>query len=234
MSSINRKAFRDISYGLYIITSKHGEVINGQLANTVFQVTSNPQRLAVCLNKKNYTCELVEKSKRFGVSVLADTADMKFIGPWGFRSGREINKFDNVDYKEGDLVPIVTSNSMSCFELELIEHMDIDTHMMCVGEVINAEHIRDGNPLTYALYHARKGREPETAPTYNPETGSVGSGKGGDKMKKYVCNICGYVYDPEKGDPDQDVKPGTTFDEIPEDWVCPLCGAPKDDFSPQD
>lgn len=230
--SIDRKAFRNLSYGLYIVTTCYNGMRNGQLANTVFQVTSNPPKLAISLNNDNYTCELLKNSNYFGVGVLADTADMKFIGPWGFKSGRDFNKFAGVDYKDGVHVPLVTSNMLSCFELKVVDTMDVGSHTLFVGEVTNAEAIQDGQPLTYAMYHARKGKEPKTAPTYNPDSNNKGR-KGGGNMK-YVCNICGYVYDPEKGDPEQDVKPGTIFDDIPDDWVCPLCGAPKDDFSPQD
>jgi flavin reductase (DIM6/NTAB) family NADH-FMN oxidoreductase RutF/rubredoxin len=228
--SIDRKAFRSISYGLYIITTSAGEIKNGQLANTVFQVTSNPPRIAVCLNNENYTCEILKKSDFFGISVLADTADHKFIAPWGFRCGREFDKFENVKTNQGTHVPLVTENSLSCFELKVIDSMDIGTHTMFIGEVIDAEVVATGEPLTYALYHARKGREPKTAPTYIPEE----KNETRSEDMKFVCNICGYVYDPAKGDPDNGIDPGTKFQDIPDSWVCPLCGAPTDDFSPQD
>ncbi len=227
---IDRKAFRSISYGLYIITTRAGDKKNGQLANTVFQVTSDPPKIVVCLNKENYTCELLKDSNHFGVSVLSTDADHKFIGPWGFRSGRDFDKFEGIEFKEGETVPLVTQNSLSCFELKVTDTIDVGTHMMFIGEVTSAEVVGSGEALTYAIYHSRKGREPKTAPTYIPEEKEEKR----SKNMKYVCNICGYVYDPAVGDPDNDVDPGTKFEDVSEDWVCPLCGAPKDDFSPQE
>jgi flavin reductase (DIM6/NTAB) family NADH-FMN oxidoreductase RutF/rubredoxin len=229
-SPITRNAFRSISYGLYVVTTGFEDIKNGQLANAVFQVTSNPPRIAVCLNNENYTCELLKKSGFFGISVLSDKADHKFLAPWGFRCGREFNKFDDVIVKQGENVPLITENTLSTFELKVINSMDIETHTMFIGEVIYAEVEDTGEPLTYAIYHARRGREPKTAPTYNPETNES---KRSNDMK-FVCNICGYVYDQEKGDPENGIDPGTKFQDIPDSWVCPLCGAPTDDFSPQE
>jgi ferric-chelate reductase [NAD(P)H] len=99
---LERKAFRDLSYGLYIVTSHDGERLNGQIANTAIQVTSDPARVAVIINKENLTHEYISKSMAFAVSVLEESAPMTFFGPFGFRSGRDIDKLTRVQFKKGD------------------------------------------------------------------------------------------------------------------------------------
>ena len=98
---VDPRVFGDLSYGLYIVTSRDGDRLNGQIVNTVIQVTSDPPRVAVIINKKNLTHEYISKSKVFGVSVLDEATPMKFLGPFGFRSGRDMNKFKEVEFKEG-------------------------------------------------------------------------------------------------------------------------------------
>ena len=100
------------------------------------------------------------------------------------------------------------------------------THTIFAGEVVGAEVIREGEPMTYAYYHqVKRGTTPKTAPSYIAEPK-----EGGTKMAKYKCTVCEYVYDPEQGDPDSGIKPGTPFEKLPDDWVCPVCGASKDEF----
>jgi len=104
--------------------------------------------------------------------------------------------------------------------------MDVGTHTLFTGKVIKGDLLSDGEPMSYAYYHEIKGgTSPETAPTYikNEEKEVI-------KMEKYRCKICGYVYEPEKGDPDGGIAPGTSFQDLPNDWVCPVCGASKNQF----
>ena len=168
--AVERRAFRDLSYGLYIVTSRDGERSNGQIANTAIQVTSDPARVAVIINKQNLTHEYISKSKVFAVSVLDETATMIFIGPFGFRSGREIDKLSKVEYKEGVTgCPLVTEHALSVLEAKVIDEIDLGTHTVFIGDVINAEVLRDGRPLTYQYYHEHlKGKTSKHAPTYNP------------------------------------------------------------------
>ena len=98
-------------------------------------------------------------------------------------------------------------------------------------EVTDSEILADGKPMTYEYYHEIKGGySPKTAPTYSGVVDKPNN-KEEKKMDKYRCDVCGYVYNPEKGDPDNGVEPGTAFEDIPDDWVCPVCGAGKDQFS---
>ena len=224
---MNPETLHKISYGLYIVTS--GIVRNnGQIANTVFQMTAEPATVAVCINKRNYTYELIKESKVFAVSVLSLSAPLKLIGNFGFKSGRNFDKFEGVNYKIGKTgTRIVLDNSIAYVEAEVIGEFDAGTHTLFMGRVVDSEILSTEEPMTYAYYNdVKRGTTPSSAPTYLKED-VVTEGK---KMAKYTCNVCGYVYDPEKGDPDAGVQPGTPFEELPESWVCPVCGATKDQF----
>jgi ferric-chelate reductase [NAD(P)H] len=166
---IDRRAFRDLSYGLYIVTSRDQEKMNGQVINTAIQVTSDPPRLAVIINKKNLTHEFITKSRIFAVSVLEEATPLTFIGPFGFRSGRDIDKFTKVGFKKGVTgCPLVTDHVLSVVEVKVIDQIDLGTHTIFVGDVVNSEVIKDGRPLTYQYYHENlKGKSPPNAPTYS-------------------------------------------------------------------
>ncbi|OQX53802.1 MAG: High molecular weight rubredoxin [Candidatus Cloacimonas sp. 4484_209] len=231
---MDKNVLHKISYGLYIVSSKSEGRSNGQIANTVFQISSDPPVIAISINKQNLTHEFIDSSKVFTVSILSEETPMQFIGRFGFKSGRDIDKFDGINYRTGKTgAPIVTDYTVGYIEAEVIKIIDAETHTIFLGKIIEAEILNTANPMTYDYYHkVKKGKAPKTAPTYigdeKEET------KGGGKMSKYVCKVCGYIYDPEKGDPDSGIKPGTPFEEIPDDWVCPVCGAGKSDFEKEE
>jgi flavin reductase (DIM6/NTAB) family NADH-FMN oxidoreductase RutF/rubredoxin len=228
---MNSKTLHKISYGLYVICSKNGEKMNGQIANALFQVTAEPATIAVSINKQNLTHEYIEKSNFFTVSILSENTPMGFIGNFGFKSGRDIDKFKDVEYKLGkDKVPLVLDNALACIEAKVINKIDVGTHTIFIGRVEDADILSEDKPMTYEYYHKVKGGvSPKTAPTYSSMVDKE-TKKEEEKMDKYVCKVCGYVYDPEKGDPDNGVEPGTKFEDIPNDWVCPICGVGKEDF----
>lgn len=219
--------FYKISYGLYVVSSKMDRRFNGQVANTVFQVAAEPPTIAVSINKQNLTHEFIEESRVFSASILSQEPPLSFIGHFGFKSGRELDKFKDVDHKVGVTgTPVVLENSIGYLEAEVIDSLDCGTHTLFIGRVVDAQIIQDGEPMTYAYYHEiKRGKAPKTAPTYVKEE----SQKEGE-MDKYECVVCGYVYDPEVGDPDSGIGPGIPFEELPDDWVCPVCGAGKDQF----
>jgi ferric-chelate reductase [NAD(P)H] len=167
-AKIDPGVFRDLSYGLYIVASKDEGRINGQVVNTVIQVTSEPPRIAVIINKKNYTHELIVKSKVFSVSVLEESAPMPFFGPFGFKSGRDFDKLSNVSFKEGITgCPLITEHALSVLEAEVIDLIDLGTHTVFIGNVLSSEVLKTGTPLTYQYYHrVLKGKSPPNAPTY--------------------------------------------------------------------
>jgi flavin reductase (DIM6/NTAB) family NADH-FMN oxidoreductase RutF/rubredoxin len=230
-AELDPKCLWSISYGIYIVTSAFDGKANGQIANTVIQVAAEPPRILVAINKDNYTHEFIEKSGVFAVSVLDENVPMPFIGRFGFKTGHEFDKLSGVEYEKGSTgCPCVTENAISIFEVKVFATVDAGTHTVFVGDVVGGKVLKaDGKPLTYAQYHANKGKAPKNAPTYRaPEK------KGEQGMKRYVCNVCGYIYDPEEGDPENGVEPGTAFEDLPDDWVCPVCGAEKSEFSPED
>ena len=224
---MNLKALYKLGYGLYVVSSKKGDKLNGQIANTVFQITSEPPTIAVSINKNNLTHEFIKESKVLAVSVLSRDTPLFFIGHFGFKSGRDIDKFKGINYKIGETqAPVVTDNTLAYLETKIIQEVDRGTHTIFIGELVGADVLKEGEPMTYAYYHqVKRGATPKTAPVYVEEKKEEAP-----KMAKYECTVCGYVYDPELGDPDGNVKPGTPFEEIPDDWVCPVCGAAKDEF----
>lgn len=165
------KVLFNISYGLYIISSVKDDKYNGQIANTVFQVTSEPPRVAVCINKNNLTHEFIENSKIFSISILSKETPMTFIGQFGFKSGRDIDKFQGVNYFIGESkAPIVKDFTIGYLELKVIDKLDVGTHTIFVGELLNSGKFNDDEPLTYAYYHEiKKGKSPKNAPTYIKE-----------------------------------------------------------------
>jgi flavin reductase (DIM6/NTAB) family NADH-FMN oxidoreductase RutF/rubredoxin len=229
---MNKAAFFKMSYGLYVVGSCNGDEINAQIANTAFQVTSDPSTIAVSLNKQNLTHDYVQHSRKFSISVLAQSAPMELIGRFGFKTGRDTKKFDGVQYRLGVTgVPILLDHTVACFEAEVTKELDCGTHTIFTGNIVECDVLSDEAPMTYAYYHeVKKGKSPKTAPTYQSETvvpPPVAT------ATRYVCGVCGYVYDPEKGDPDGGIAPGTRFEDLPATWVCPICGAGKEEFSPE-
>ncbi len=215
-----------LGYGLYIVSSRKGDRLNGQIANTVFQITSQPPTIAVSINKQNLTHEFIKESKVLAVSILSHDTSLSFIGRFGFKSGREINKFEGINYKIGESqAPVVIDNALAYIAAKVIQEVDVGTHTLFIGELVGAEIIKEGEPMTYAYYHqVKRGTTPKTAPVYIGEKAEV------FMSPKYKCTVCGYVYDPELGDPDGGIKPRTPFEELPDDWVCPMCGASKSQF----
>lgn len=235
-NAVDYDALWKLSYGLYIVASLSGDgkIMNGQIANAVAQVTAEPPKLVVAINKNNLTHQLIEESGIFSISVLDTTADMKFIGNFGFRSGRDFDKLATCKWRKLESgCPVVVDHTVSIMEAKVLDSMDADTHTVFMGEITYSEIIGDEDPMTYDYYYnVLKGKASKNAPTYRGNKKEP-TEKGGT-MKKYVCDICGYVYDPEQGDPDNGVDPGTAFEDLPEDWVCPVCGASQDDFSPME
>lgn len=230
---IDTKAFHKISYGLYVIGSAVEGRNNGQIANTFFQISSNPATIAIGINKNNLTNEFIKSSKVFSVSILAKDVPLSLIGNFGFKSGREVDKYKDVSFKvASNGTPVVTEHTIASFEAEVINVIEIESHTLFIGRVTNAEVLSDAEPMTYAYYHqVKRGSAPPTAPLPASDAAeNSASTEGGNKMKKYQCEVCGYVYNPEEGDPDSGIAPGTAFEDIPDDWVCPVCGVGKDQF----
>jgi flavin reductase (DIM6/NTAB) family NADH-FMN oxidoreductase RutF/rubredoxin len=207
------------------------ERFNGQIANTVFQVTSQPPTLAVSINRSNLTWEFIKESRVFTATILCQDTPLSFIGRFGFKSGREVDKFEGVNYIIGETkAPVVLDNAVAYLEARVVQEMDVGTHTIFIGELVNADVVSDKACMTYDHYHQIKGGvTPKAAATYIEEKKEERG-----KMAKYRCTVCGYIYDPEKGDPDGGIDPGTAFEDLPDDWVCPICAAAKGEFEKLD
>ncbi|MFC1913989.1 flavin reductase family protein [Chloroflexota bacterium] len=168
---MNINALWKLSYGVYVVASKKGDRLNGQIANTVFQVTSEPPAIAVSINKNNLTHEFIKESRVFAVSVLCQDTPLNFIGRFGFKSGRDTDKFEGINYKMGDTgAPIVIDNAVSYLEARVVKEMDVGTHTIFVGEVVDADIVSDKACMSYDYYHQIKGgKTPKAAATYREE-----------------------------------------------------------------
>jgi len=233
-AAIDSKAFYDISYGLYVVTSIEGGKMNGQIANTVFQVSGRPAKVAVSISKENLTHDYIMASKVLAVSTLEEETPMPFIGLFGFKSGRDIDKLSQAAHTIGVTgCPCVTEHTLSYLEGTVIDSADAGTHTVFIVEVKAAKVLKKGTPLTYAYYQdVKKGKASKNAPTYKGEAPLSEPEKKETTMQKYECSVCGYIYDPENGDADGNIPAGTPFENLPEDWSCPVCGASKSDFNP--
>jgi rubredoxin/flavin reductase (DIM6/NTAB) family NADH-FMN oxidoreductase RutF len=223
------KVLHYISYGMYIVSSVRDGKYNGQIANSLMQITNEPVTIAVSINKKTLTHEYIDASGMFTISVLGKSASLRLIGKFGFRSGRNEDKFKDTGY---DILasgcPAVTDDSICYLGLKVADKMDCGTYTVFLGEMTESRMIAPAEPMTYDYYHQEKcGTTPDTAPTYirddKPSAVCL-------KPPKYRCVVCNYIYNPELGDPDGGISPGTVFEDIPDTWTCPICGVGKSDF----
>ena len=168
---MNLKALHKLGYGVYVVGSRKGERLNGQIANTVFQITSEPPVIAVSINKKNLTHEFIAESKAFTASVLCQDTPLSFIGRFGFKSGRDTDKLKGINYKIGKTrAPVVTDYAVAYLEARVTQEIDVGTHTIFLGELVNADVISEETCMTYEYYHqVKRGTTPRTAPSYVEE-----------------------------------------------------------------
>ncbi len=216
-----KTSIRQIIYGMFVITTESKGKINGQAANTVFQLTSEPKQIAVCLNKNNYTTELVLESKKLIVNVIGQDA-FQLIANFGFSCGRDRNKFEEVKYKEIKGMPALLDDALSGMICKVENMMDVGSHWLMVCSVEDAfvnNNKKDILPLSYSDFRLIKSGKKLPEKEVNTEKKEVKKMAGGEK---YICTVCGYVHDP--------AVEGVEFKDLPDSYTCPLCGAPKSDF----
>ena len=162
---MNPIAMRNLSYGVYVISTWDKGRSTGCIANSAMQITSAPPTLAVSINHDNYTNSCIKDCGFFAVSILAEDTDPSIIGGFGFRSGKDVNKFDDVKSELRSALPVLT-DGCGYIVCKVIDSMETSTHTVFLGEVIDAD-IRPGTPMTYSYYHnIIKGTSPKNAPTY--------------------------------------------------------------------
>lgn len=221
---MNIEALFKISYGLYLVSSGDKNYGNGFISNTVFQVTAEPMKFAACCNKNNYSSEIIQKYNAFSVSILKENTSSEIFGRFGYKTGKDFNKMEGMNIKYGATgVPIILNDSIAFIECKVVDRFDVGTHWIFIGELMDSEILDDKNePLTYSYYrNIKKGLAPKNAPTYIDKT-KLENKSENTKSGKHQCTACGYIYDENI----EKIK----FNDLPNDWKCPDCGADKEDF----
>ena len=250
----DKKAFRSASYGLYIVTASDGQEKAGCVVNTFVQLTSTPARASVAINKENHSCCVVERAGRFNVTVLDEDAPMELIGVFGFKSGRDIDKFAQVGWKaDGAGVPYVTDHAQARFSFRLIETVDVGTHLLFIGEADEAEALSDAQPMTYAYYHQVKGgKTPPKASSFSDLALAADAAKSEPAAKSGEASqvsVASGSPESEGGHHDEGEKIEPVIvngkrvgwvctvcgyiewtEELPEGFECPICGLGPDVF----
>jgi flavin reductase (DIM6/NTAB) family NADH-FMN oxidoreductase RutF len=153
---------------MYIVTAKDGSRINGQMSNSVFQVASDPPIIAISINKQNVTHDMIVHSGAFAASVLDITAPLTLVSRFGFKHGRDIDKFSGIAYRPGrNGAPILTTSIAAFLEASVRSSIDAGTHTVFLGDVTEMGKVGEVEPMTYKYYyHVLKGVTPRSAPTY--------------------------------------------------------------------
>lgn len=232
-------AFFKLTYGLYIVCALDAEGRKvGCIANTFSQVTNDPLRASITLNKDCCTCNAIEETRKFTVSVLTTEATMELIGRFGFNNSYDVDKFDGTPFElDANGIPYITGPAINAhFSVDVDQVIDEGTHLLMVGATTAAEATSKVESLTYAYYHnVLKGKTPPKAVSYIEEEKAEGAAandakkaavqaeiadeaaKTGEHRVVWRCTLCGYV---EEGYPDG----------LPEDYKCPWCGAGREMF----
>ena len=197
---MNTKALFKIGYGLYVLTANEQGKDNGCIVNTVMQVTSDPCQIAVCVNKNNYTCEIIQHTRKFNVSILAEGVGFDVFKNFGFQSGRNTDKFTNfIDVKRSpNGVLYITKDTNAYMSAYVQQEIDLGSHIMFIAQLVEAEVLSDIPTVTYDYY--QKNIKPKPQAT---------------EKKGWRCKICGYIYENEN---------------LPPDFICPICKHGAIDF----
>jgi flavin reductase (DIM6/NTAB) family NADH-FMN oxidoreductase RutF/rubredoxin len=222
---INIEALHRISYGLYIVSSGDKQSGNGFISNTVFQVSSDPIKFAVCCNKDNFTSDIIKRTGSYAVSVPHRDTESEIFGHFGFKSGKNFDKIEGMKVIYGNTgVPIILNDCIAWLECKVDQVFDVGSHLIIIGLLVNSEVIDESKePITYSYYRQiKKGFAPKNAPTYINKL-KLGAKQEVKPLKKYKCSVCGYIYD--------EASENVRFEELPADWICPVCGSPKSEFN---
>lgn len=199
---MNKQAMFKIGYGLYVLTAKENNFDNGCIINTVSQVTSSPNRISIAVNKANKTHDMIMNTGEFNVSVLSEKTDFSVFKHFGFQSGKNTDKF--ADFENAATsengIKYITGCTNAYISAKLFHAIDLGTHTLFLADVTDCDILSDDNSATYDYYHKNIKPKPENAPK-----GKIA----------YRCKICGYIH---------------VADELPPDFVCPICKHGADDF----
>ncbi len=199
---MDKKAMYQLTYGLFIVTAKDGAKDNGCIVNTVSQVTTEPNRIVVAVNKQNYTHDMIAKTGQFNVSILTEGSKFETYKHWGFQSGKDVDKTEEITYKRAANGIIYIAEETNAFlSAKVVTATDLGTHTLFLADVTDGEVLSKDPSVTYAYYQKNIKTAPKT------ET----------KKKGFICTVCGYIYE---------------GDTLPADFICPWCKHPASDFKP--
>ena len=196
---MDTKALFKIGYGLYVLTVQD-EKDNGCIINTVMQVTSNPLQVAIAVNKRNYTNEIIQKTRKFNLSILSEKADFSIYEHFGYKSGRDTDKFATFcDVKRSpNGLLYITKGTNAYLSAYVQNEIDLGTHSLFIGQLVASENLNDDKSATYDYYQNSVKPKPENT-----------------VKKGWRCKICGYIYEGE---------------DLPVDYICPICKHGAVDF----
>lgn len=197
---MDKKAMFQLTYGLFVLTAKEGDFQNGCIINTAIQVTSDPNRISIAVNKGNKTCEMIDKTGEFNVSVLTEKTQFEVFTHFGFQSGRVKDKFEGWGFKETaeNGIYYLTGCTNAYISGKVIQKINLGTHILFIADVTAAEVLSAEPSVTYTYYQQNIKPKPVE-----------------QKKKGYTCTVCGYVYE---------------GDELPADFICPICKHGVDAF----
>ena len=202
---MDKKAMYKLSYGLFVLTARDGEKDNGCIINTAIQAASEPNQLSICVNKANYTHDMIELTGKFTVSVLSEQADFELFKHFGFQSGRDVDKFTNFTgcARGADGLYYITEGTNAYISVTIDKTVDLGSHTMFIGEITDMAVLSDTPSTTYEYYQNHIKPKPQAV------------GKTDEGQTVWRCRICGYEY---------------VGEEIPDDFICPICKHPASDF----
>lgn len=199
---MDKTAMYKLTYGLFVLTAKEGDKDNGCIINTAVQVTTDPNRITIAVNKKNYTHDMIMRTGVFNVSMLTENAKFDTFKHWGFQSGAQVDKVEGMKVERAENgVIYIPEETNAYISAKVVSATDLGTHTLFLADVTDGKTLSDEESITYSYYQ----KNVKTAP------------KAAEKKKGFVCNVCGYVYE---------------GDTLPEDFICPWCKHPASDFSP--
>ena len=202
---MDKKALYNLSYGVFMLSTKYEDKINGCITNTCIQVANNPVRVAVSVLNTNYTCELMKKSGIFALSLREKTCTFETIKHFGFQSERNLNKYEKISFPVDDNgSPYLEWQTCSMLSCKIISSQDLESHTLFIAEVVDSKVLSENQPLTYDYYQSNIKPKPEEK-------------RNDKKIVGWRCKICNYVYEGS---------------ELPKDFTCPICGHDVEDFEP--
>ncbi|MDD6351780.1 MAG: flavin reductase [Lachnospiraceae bacterium] len=199
---MDNKVLHNLTYGLFILTARDEDKDNGCVINTVAQVASQPERIAISVNKANYTHDMILKTGAFNLSVLTEKASFDTFKNFGFQSGRDVDKMAPITFARSENgIAYLTEETNAYLSCKVIQSIDVGSHTLFIADLVDGEILGKDPSVSYAYYFAHIKPKPQPAPA----------------KKGWICTICGYIYEGEV---------------LPPDFICPVCKHPASDFRP--